>query len=50
MKTYHAIAVSQLVGAALGAAAVHSLHAQAKPLVYTVNEAVTDFDLAKVDT
>ena len=38
MKARYAVAVSVLVGAALGAAAVHGLHAQAKPPVYYIAE------------
>ena len=38
MKARYAIAVSVLVGAALGAAAVQGLHAQAKPPVYYIAE------------
>ncbi len=36
MKTYHAVALSGLVGAALGAGAIQGLHAQAKPPAYVV--------------
>ena len=43
MKTRSIVAVSLLAGAAVGAAAIQSLHAQAKPPVYVVNEIdVTD--------
>jgi uncharacterized protein (DUF1330 family) len=38
MKTYQIVALSMLAGTALGAAAVQSLHAQAKPLGYVVAE------------
>ena len=38
MKTRHAVALSLLAGAALGAAAVQGLHAQAKPPIYYVAE------------
>ena len=43
MKSQYAIAISLVIGGALGAAAVQTLHAQAKPPVYMVaiNE-VTD--------
>ncbi|HEV2624564.1 MAG TPA: DUF1330 domain-containing protein [Xanthobacteraceae bacterium] len=45
MKTKYAIALSMLAGITAGAAAVQSLHAQAKPAVYMIalNE-VTDAD------
>jgi uncharacterized protein (DUF1330 family) len=36
MKTRFAMAVSMLVGAALGGAAIQALHAQAKPPVYMI--------------
>lgn len=36
MKARYTIALSALAGAAFGAAAVHGLHAQAKPPVYMV--------------
>jgi uncharacterized protein (DUF1330 family) len=36
MKIYWTVAASALIGAALGAAGVHSLHAQAKPPVYMI--------------
>jgi uncharacterized protein (DUF1330 family) len=43
MKTYYLIGLSLVAGAALGAAAVQSLHAQARPLAYVVGEInVTD--------
>jgi uncharacterized protein (DUF1330 family) len=38
MKTRLTVALSMLAGAALGAVAVHGLHAQAKPPVYYVSE------------
>jgi uncharacterized protein (DUF1330 family) len=38
MKTHYAVALSLLAGAAAGAAAIHTLHAQAKPPVYYVAE------------
>jgi uncharacterized protein (DUF1330 family) len=38
MKTRYTVTVSMLAGAALGAAAVQGLHAQAKPAVYQVTE------------
>src|ERR1700736_1190486 len=38
MKTRYTIALSMLAGAALGAAAIQGLHAQAKPPVYQVVE------------
>ena len=38
MKTQYTIALAMLAGAALGAAAVKGLHAQAKPPVYFVAE------------
>ncbi len=38
MKTNTTVALSILVGAALGAAAVQSLHAQAKPKIYYIAE------------
>jgi uncharacterized protein (DUF1330 family) len=43
MKTYYLIGLSLVAGAALGAAAVQGLHAQARPLAYVVGEInVTD--------
>ncbi|MGA8652018.1 MAG: DUF1330 domain-containing protein [Xanthobacteraceae bacterium] len=43
MKHKYAIALSMVAGFALGAAAVQSLHAQAKPPAYTISEiTVTD--------
>ena len=38
MKAKYKLAVAMLAGAAVGALAVQSLHAQAKPPVYTVTE------------
>ena len=35
MKTYYTVALSIFVGAVLGAGVIQSLHAQAKPPVYT---------------
>ena len=49
MQTRHAVAVSLLAGMVLGAVSVQCLHAQAKRQVYTVNEAVTDLDLAAIE-
>jgi uncharacterized protein (DUF1330 family) len=45
---WHKLALAGIVGAALGAAAVQGLHAQAKPPAYLVIEVdVTDADLYK---
>ena len=45
MKTRYTVALSMLAGAALGAAAIQGLHAQAKPKIYYVAEIdVTDID------
>jgi hypothetical protein len=45
MKTRYTVALSMLAGAALGAAAIQGLHAQAKPPVYLVTEiTVTNLD------
>ena len=45
MKTHYTVALSMIVGAALGAAAIQGLHAQAKPPVYSVAEiTVTNLD------
>ena len=41
MKTRYTIALSVVAGAALGAAALQGLHAQAKPKAYTVSESET---------
>jgi uncharacterized protein (DUF1330 family) len=38
MKTRYTVALSMLAGAALGAAAIQGLHAQAKPPAYVVAE------------
>jgi len=38
MKASHELALALLAGAAIGAAVVHGLHAQAKPIAYTVSE------------
>jgi len=38
MKTYVTVGLSMLAGAALGAGAIHGLHAQTKPLGYVVAE------------
>jgi uncharacterized protein (DUF1330 family) len=45
MKTHYTVALSMIAGAALGAAAIQGLHAQAKPPVYSVAEiTVTNLD------
>ena len=45
MKTSYTVALSMLAGAALGAAAIQGLHAQAKPPIYQVTEiAITNED------
>jgi uncharacterized protein (DUF1330 family) len=45
MKTNYKIAIALVAGAAIGGAAIQGLHAQAKPLVYTVTETdVTNID------
>lgn len=45
MKNAYTIALSLLAGAALGAAAIQTLHAQAKPPVYYIAEIeITDLD------
>ena len=36
MKAQFAMALSMVVGAALGGAGIHALHAQAKPPVYMI--------------
>jgi uncharacterized protein (DUF1330 family) len=41
MKTRYTVALSMLVGAALGSAAIQGLHAQAKLKAYTVSELET---------
>jgi hypothetical protein len=38
MKTHYTIALAMFAGVGLGEAAVQGLHAQAKPLVYSVAE------------
>ena len=38
MKTRCTVALSMFAGAALGAAAIHGLHAQDKPKAYVVSE------------
>jgi hypothetical protein len=38
MKTRYAVALSTLVGIAIGAVAIQGLHAQAKPKAYIVTE------------
>jgi len=48
MKTGHLIVCSVLTGVALGAAAVHALHAQTKPPAYVVAE-IDVMDLAPYD-
>lgn len=45
MKTYIAVGLSIVVGATIGAAAVQTLRAQAKPSVYTIAE----IDVKNVD-
>jgi uncharacterized protein (DUF1330 family) len=45
MKTYYTVGLSMLAGFGLGTIAVQSLHAQAKPPVYTVSE----IDVTNVD-
>ena len=45
MKTRYTVALSMIAGAALGAAAIQGLHAQAKPPIYAVAEiTVTNLD------
>jgi uncharacterized protein (DUF1330 family) len=45
MKPYYTIALSMLAGAAVGAVAIQSLHAQAKPTAYVIVESdVTNQD------
>ena len=41
MKTRHTVVLSMIAGAAVGAAAIQGLHAQAKPKAYTVSELET---------
>jgi len=38
MKTYYKVTLAMLAGIGIGAAAVHTLHAQAKPPVYFIAE------------
>ena len=38
MKASHQLALTLLAGIAIGAAAAHGLHAQARPIAYTVSE------------
>jgi len=38
MKSTYKMALAALSGAALGATAIHGLHAQAKPLAYAITE------------
>jgi uncharacterized protein (DUF1330 family) len=38
MKTRYAVVLSMIAGAALGGAAIQSLHAQAKPKTYVITE------------
>jgi uncharacterized protein (DUF1330 family) len=45
MKTNYKIAIALIAGTAFGGAAIQVLHAQAKPLVYTV----TEIDVTNVD-
>ena len=45
MKTQYTVALAMLAGIGIGAAAVQSLHAQAKPPVYIVSE----IDVTNVD-
>src|SRR5260370_35242033 len=45
MKTRYTVALSMFAGAALGAAAIEALHAQAKPPVYLI----TEIDVTNVD-
>jgi len=45
MKTYYTVAVSMLAGFGLGALAIQTLHAQAKPPVYVV----TEIDVTNID-
>jgi uncharacterized protein (DUF1330 family) len=41
MKTRYTVALSMIAGAALGAAAIQGLHAQAKPKAYSISELET---------
>jgi hypothetical protein len=45
MKTYYTVGLSMLAGVGIGAVAVQTLHAQAKPPVYVV----TEIDVTNVD-
>jgi uncharacterized protein (DUF1330 family) len=45
MKTYYTVGLSMLAGFGLGALAIQTLHAQAKPPVYVV----TEIDVTNVD-
>jgi uncharacterized protein (DUF1330 family) len=47
MKRYVSLGIAMLAGAALGAAAVQGLHAQAKPPVYQITE--IDLSAANID-
>ena len=38
MKTHHTVAIAMITGVGLGGAAIHGLHAQAKPPVYQITE------------
>jgi len=50
MKTRYTVALSMCAGAALGAAAIQALHAQAKPPVYYIAEIdVTNLDAWQKD-
>jgi len=48
MKTRYTVVLSMVAGAAVGAAAIQSLHAQAKPKVYFISESEV-VDRAAVD-
>ena len=45
MKTFHTVTLALLAGIGIGAAAIQTLHAQAKPPVYTV----TEIDVSNID-
>jgi uncharacterized protein (DUF1330 family) len=45
MKTYYTVGLSMLAGIGIGAAALQTVHAQAKPPVYVV----TEIDVSNVD-
>jgi uncharacterized protein (DUF1330 family) len=49
MKTRYTVALSMVAGAALGAAAIQGLHAQAKPKAYLITESEV-LDRAALDT